>query len=261
MTNQNNFDDFGYWRCEKVKKGYLTIDDGPSCDRREKVDILQRYNIPAIWFCLGKELELNRESSIYTIRSGGIIGNHSYSHPRFSELSLDECYEEIIKTDRIIDQLYACAEVDRPVKIFRFPYGDRGVGTSFYDFNYNPVEEKRLHDLQMMLAELGYSCPTFSDIEYEYYKLNREKKYLDWYWTYDVMEWCVFQTPPQYGIKGLAEVLELMDLNLPERWAGLNYEKSADIILIHDHPQTTYLFEDIIIGLLAKEIIFENPVK
>lgn len=243
-----------------MKKGYLTIDDGPSCDRMQKVDILLKYNIPAIWFCLGKEMETNLESSIYTVKNRGILGNHSFSHPRFSKISLDQCFEEINKTDKIIDRIYEQAEVQRPIKVFRFPYGDRGVGSRFYDFNYSVDEENRIKDIQIMLKELGYKCPSFPGIKYEYYKTNRENNFLDWYWTYDAMEWCVFQTPPPYGVKGLQEVLELMDLDLPERWAGLNNWQSEDIILIHDHPQTTCIFEDIIKGFLAKGVIFNNPV-
>jgi len=243
-----------------MKKAYLTIDDGPSCDRIRKVDILSRYRIPAVWFCLGRELEADPEASVYTIQKGGVIGNHSYSHPRFSEISLDDCCEEINKTDRIINEIYAQAGVERPAKVFRFPYGDRGAGNRFYDFNYSRYEEKRVREIQEMLRRLGYVCPSFPGITYEYYRPNREYGYLDWYWTYDAMEWCVFQNPPPYSIKGIEDILELMDLDLPERWAGLNHEQSEDIIVIHDHPQTTYLFEDIIKGFLAKGIVFADPI-
>jgi len=95
------------------------------------VDILYQYGIQPIWFCIGSEIEKRPEDVIYSIRKGGIIGNHSYSHPRFSQISLEECFEEIEKTDRIIDSIYREAGVARPIKAFRFPYGDKGEDNNF----------------------------------------------------------------------------------------------------------------------------------
>jgi len=57
-----------------MKTVYLTIDDGPSKDRKEKVDILYQYGIQPIWFCIGSEIEKRPEDVIYSIRKGGIIG-------------------------------------------------------------------------------------------------------------------------------------------------------------------------------------------
>jgi len=88
-----------------MKTVYLTIDDGPSKDRKEKVDILYQYGIQPIWFCIGSEIEKRPEDVIYSIRKGGIIGNHSYSHPRFSQISLEECFEEIEKLIELLTAL------------------------------------------------------------------------------------------------------------------------------------------------------------
>ena len=41
-----------------------------------------------------------------------------YSHPYFSDLTLKRCYEEIEKTDRIIEHIYQEAGVNRPAKFF-----------------------------------------------------------------------------------------------------------------------------------------------
>jgi len=127
-----------------MKTVYLTIDDGPSKDRKEKVDILYQYGIQPIWFCIGSEIEKRPEDVIYSIRKGGIIGNHSYSHPRFSQISLEECFEEIEKTDRIIDSIYREAGVARPIKAFRFPYGDKGEDNNFFKKPYSEEGKKKI---------------------------------------------------------------------------------------------------------------------
>ena len=104
--------------------GYLTIDDAPSADFLNKVKLLTSKEIPALFFCRGQYLEERPDDGIYAIKKGFVLGNHSYSHPRFSELSLNECFQEIKQTDEIIDKIYQDADVTRPAKLFRFPYGD-----------------------------------------------------------------------------------------------------------------------------------------
>ena len=57
------------------------------------------------------------------------IGNHSFSHPYFSELSFEECTEQILRTEDILNRIYApiaSEGIERPHKLFRFPYGDKG---------------------------------------------------------------------------------------------------------------------------------------
>ncbi len=81
---------------------YLTIDDAPSKVFKEKVDILKRKNIPAIFFCRGDRLQHFMDTAIYAIKNGFILANHAYSHRYFSSLSLKECKEEIYRTDMLL---------------------------------------------------------------------------------------------------------------------------------------------------------------
>lgn len=240
-----------------MKQAYLTVDDGPSKDRKQKVDILKKYGIQAIWFSIGVDIKAREEAARYTIEKGGIIGNHSLTHPHFSELSLEKCYEEIQKADEIIEQLYEATGVVRPIKVFRFPYGDKGVKKKFYDFNYTSEEQDRIDKIQSYLNKLGYEVLTFDDIHYSYYKPLKAMNHKDWYWTYDVMEWCTFQPNHPYGIRTLYDVIDLMNLDLPEQWMGLNYEESNEIIVIHDHPETTSFFKPAIQALIEKGIRFK----
>ncbi|WP_052675771.1 polysaccharide deacetylase family protein [Paenibacillus sp. IHBB 10380] len=136
------------------KTAYLTIDEGPAGDFIEKVDCLNVNGIQAIWFCLGEALENFSEEAIYAISHGQIIGNRSYNHADLSEISLDQVREQLERTDRIIDKLYARADVARPFKVFRFPYLS------------NETSNEHFVAIQGVLEELGYQHPLFENIRY-----------------------------------------------------------------------------------------------
>jgi peptidoglycan/xylan/chitin deacetylase (PgdA/CDA1 family) len=78
-----------------MSKAYLTIDDGPTKNTRAFIDFLISKNITPIMFFYGEQICKERENGIYAIQKGAVIGNHSYTHPHFSELNLDECISEI----------------------------------------------------------------------------------------------------------------------------------------------------------------------
>ena len=125
-------------------KYYLTIDDGPHEDFTVRCEALEQRGILAMWYCQGDMLEKYPEAVIAAIKKGHVIGNHSYNHPFFSKLTSDEAWQQIKKTDSIIDSLYHAAGVERTVKTFRFPYLDLGGS-----------ENNRF------LHTLGYSQPVF----------------------------------------------------------------------------------------------------
>jgi len=138
------------------KVAYLTIDDAPSLTMNEKVDYLSRKGIPAVWFCQGALLEQQPGMAIRAIRNGFILGNHAYNHPYFSDLEIDECFAQIRRTDEIIEALYERAGVQRPMKSFRFPYGDKG-GLRYSEVfkPYSETGRERKQALQTYLQRLG----------------------------------------------------------------------------------------------------------
>jgi len=109
-----------------LKKVYLTIDDSPGTQFTAKVDLLAKHEIPAVFFCIGQLIEKYPDAVIDSIHKGFIIANHSYTHPAFSKITIQQAEEEIHKTDEIIENIYQTAGVPRPAKWFRFPYGDKG---------------------------------------------------------------------------------------------------------------------------------------
>ncbi len=217
-----------------TKTAYLTIDDAPSPVFEDKLELLISNDVPAVFFCEGHYLEERPEIVVKAIREGFIIGNHAYSHPKFSDISLEKAEEEIRRTDELIDKLYERAGVDRPGKFFRFPFGNRGG--------------EKEEELQSFLREQGYSKPGFPGITYGWYDEKCRDK-VDWFWTFDVKE---------YEIDSREEVLERMDEDEPGNMKGLNTD-SADIILIHDHKETHEVFKSAIRRLMEK-VEFRKPV-
>ena len=211
-------------------KAYLTIDDAPSEDFRQKIDFLISKNIRAIIFCIGKNMDERKDDVIYAIKSGFIIGNHSYSHPHFSKVSLEQCLNEIKRTDEIIEKIYNDSEIKRLVKVFRFPYGDKGIKS-----NFQPI--------QNFLKELGYEKVKFDGVDYtKDPRLND----IDIYWTFDVKEWKIIS-----GRDGITTPKQVYDM-IDEK----KFDDSNEIILVHDHTETTSMFNDIIEYLISKDVRF-----
>jgi len=98
---------------------YLSFDDGPHAEITPRIlDLLAAHDARARFFLLGENVEKHPELVRRMVAEGHLIGNHSYSHPPFKKISLDEQLSEIDRTDRIL------AEFDgRPRHRFRPPSG------------------------------------------------------------------------------------------------------------------------------------------
>lgn len=96
----------------------LTFDDGPSFNSKKIVNLLDELNIKATFFVLGCNVEKYADELKYINDHGNEIGNHSYSHPDFRKLSLEQGLKEIEKTQAIVFKTIGWYP-----RIFRFPYG------------------------------------------------------------------------------------------------------------------------------------------
>lgn len=128
---------------------YLTFDDGPSKNNTPEIlDILNKNNVKASFFLIGKKAELNKDIVKNLYSSGMCIFPHSYSHE----------YEKIYKSkEAYIEDFSACNAVISNI-----------TGEKSYDFvrlpggSYNKVSK----DMVM------------NDIR-QYLKSNNVK-YIDW---------------------------------------------------------------------------------
>ena len=75
----------------------LTIDDFASRNTPALVDYLTEKGIRPILFGWGEMIEKHYDEALYAVKKGFIVGNHSYSHPHFSELTTQQAIEEVDK--------------------------------------------------------------------------------------------------------------------------------------------------------------------
>ena len=70
------------WNFPDEKDGiFLTFDDGPRPEVTPWVlDLLDKYNAKATFFCIGKNVEMFPQLFEEIKRRGHAVGNHSYSH-------------------------------------------------------------------------------------------------------------------------------------------------------------------------------------
>ncbi|MDH6055930.1 polysaccharide deacetylase family protein [Umezakia ovalisporum] len=99
----------------------LTFDDGPTKEYTPQIlNILQKNQVKATFFVVGKRVRENCEILKMIYQSGHEIGNHSDTHPVFTKLSPIQQRQEIIKAQESINQ---CLGDHYPTRWFRAPYG------------------------------------------------------------------------------------------------------------------------------------------
>ncbi|MEI6469888.1 MAG: polysaccharide deacetylase family protein [Betaproteobacteria bacterium] len=100
-------------------KVILSFDDGPNPQQTPYIlDILAKHNVPGSFFLVGHRVKQhpNLVEKILATRTH-VIGNHSWDHPNFHEITPEEQIDEVLKTKEVlpspIGQLF-----------FRYPYGN-----------------------------------------------------------------------------------------------------------------------------------------
>lgn len=101
----------------------LTYDDGPNPPyTNQLLNILERYQIKATFFVIGKNIEKYPETIRLIMSKGHELGNHSYSHERMVFKQPSFVKLEIEKTDRLLRQLGVKQEIH-----FRAPFGRKFI--------------------------------------------------------------------------------------------------------------------------------------
>ncbi|NEO84277.1 MAG: polysaccharide deacetylase family protein [Spirulina sp. SIO3F2] len=105
----------------------LTFDDGPSVEFSNKVlYILDKYNIKATFFLLGRHVQQHPERVLQMHNKGHALANHSWSHP-YRQLSPDRAAAEIEHTSTWIEKAAGVKS-----KFFRPPGGFLENGMANY---------------------------------------------------------------------------------------------------------------------------------
>ena len=108
-----------YFEKKNRKVVALTFDDGPNpATTNQALDTLSKYGIKATFFVLGKNVSGNEEILKRMKADGHVIGNHSWSHPVLSKLSLDEAKKQITDTEAALTKVLGSSS-----KLMRPPYG------------------------------------------------------------------------------------------------------------------------------------------
>lgn len=102
------------------KKIAITFDDGPNPETTPEVlSLLDKYNIKATFFCIGKQITDNKELLKLIDKKGHLIGNHTWSHDRWFDLySASKMKSDIERTNQLIFET-----IGKKTKLFRPPYG------------------------------------------------------------------------------------------------------------------------------------------
>ena len=108
------------WGEAQKKSITLTFDDGP--DERytpQILDILQRYQVPAAFFIVGLNGDLNGTLLQRIVTEGHEIGNHTFTHPNLGVISQQQLSLEINATERLLESRLGIRSV-----LFRPPYAE-----------------------------------------------------------------------------------------------------------------------------------------
>ncbi|MBE9070210.1 polysaccharide deacetylase family protein, partial [Leptolyngbya cf. ectocarpi LEGE 11479] len=74
----------------------LTYDDGPNPPYTEGLlDVLREFDAKATFFTIGENVENNLETTRRIVAEGHELGNHSYSHKKLVDTSLNIICSEI----------------------------------------------------------------------------------------------------------------------------------------------------------------------
>src|SRR5690606_10294854 len=97
----------------------LTFDDGPHPNTNQILDLLQKHQMKATFFCIGSQVEKHPEISLRIVNEGHIIANHTYTHTsKMGFLSKVKLINEIEKCNDIIEKA-----TGKKAMLYRPPFG------------------------------------------------------------------------------------------------------------------------------------------
>lgn len=228
------------------KQVAITIDDVPNTKKfqqdRFKAQLLKKLDsmqLPvAIFINEGKIYATDSVSKNFQLlndwakREYITLGNHTFSHPRYSDVGFDAFTSGIDKGESITREL--AKKFEKPLKHFRFPFNDLGKDS---------LQRK---EIENYLAQKDYQITPFTvestdwafDIAYEYYLAKGDKA-----------------NAKIIGEKYVSKTIEIFDFF--EAQSELQFHRQiSQIYLCHDNSLNADYLPKIISLLKAKKYTF-----
>ena len=130
----------------------LTFDDGPNPNTTPAaLELLKKYNAKATFFIVGRSVAGNEDIIKQVVAEGHQIGNHSWSHPLLTKISLEEAKSQINDTTEALKKASG-----QDVHIMRPPYGginstiQAAVDQSFILWNIDTLDWKNRNTASIM---------------------------------------------------------------------------------------------------------------
>ncbi|KAI9230490.1 MAG: hypothetical protein DHS80DRAFT_26583 [Piptocephalis tieghemiana] len=142
--------------CAKPGVFALTYDDGPSEYTKSLLDILDKENVKATFFLLGKAVDdpSTGQWAKVAYDKGHQIAIHTYDHPHINSLSVDEVRSQINRTEQALEKVIGTVP-----NYFRPPYGE-----------CSPTN-------QQLLEEMGYMIIQWNVDSNDWRYMNDPKKF------------------------------------------------------------------------------------
>ncbi len=101
------------------KKIAITFDDGPTCFTPKILETLRKYQTPATFFVIGKNIKGNEAILKQTFSEGHSIGNHTFTHSYFVDFkNAKQFKKELNQTNETVFNV-----TGQHLTLFRPPYG------------------------------------------------------------------------------------------------------------------------------------------
>lgn len=265
------------------KTAYLMVDDAPSRDFAAKARFLRKRGVPAVFFCLGKGMAARKGELVRAAGDGFVIGNHAFSHGKFSDMPLGLCRREIEAAHERLLGIYKAAGVQPPALLFRFPYLDKGGHRSSREYFNSPfghmlmnrgsgenpsgnggmmayTNQGKKEAIQEYLRQLGYAQPKLGKLSAGWYYENGLQHDLDVIATYNSWEYGPGRPEAPSHVGDGQGVLAHVEAQWSRGEGGMPI---VHIPLIHDrkdaHIDSSGLFREIIDAMLGMGVEFSLP--
>lgn len=97
----------------------LSFDDGPDTTYTPAVlDKLNEYDVKATFFLVGERAEAHPEIVERIVKEGHEIANHTWDHPKMTEIPVEEVRDQINQTEKKLHEITGHA-----TRMYRPPYG------------------------------------------------------------------------------------------------------------------------------------------